>query len=123
MGIENPVHLAFFAVVALLVLGPRRLPEMARALGRGIREFRDAMSLDGDRPIEHAPIVAEPPLAAPAPAWQPQASAQGDPLTDSFTHAQAPHADPAPARAQGAPAEVDPARPIPSGDAPDGRTL
>jgi len=119
MGIENPVHLAFLAVVALLVLGPRRLPEMARALGRGIREFRDAMSLDDDRPIEHAPIVAEPPLAAPAPEWQPQ----GDPLADSFTHAQAAHADPAPARPQDVQAEVDPARPIPSGDAPDGRTL
>jgi sec-independent protein translocase protein TatA len=44
MGIENPVHLIFLAAVALLVLGPRRLPELARSLGRGIREFRQAMS-------------------------------------------------------------------------------
>ncbi|HEY7829079.1 MAG TPA: twin-arginine translocase TatA/TatE family subunit [Solirubrobacteraceae bacterium] len=44
MGIENPVHLVFLAVVALLVLGPKRLPEMARALGKGMREFRQAMS-------------------------------------------------------------------------------
>jgi sec-independent protein translocase protein TatA len=42
MGIDNPVHLLFIAVVALVVLGPRRLPELARALGRGIREFRGA---------------------------------------------------------------------------------
>jgi sec-independent protein translocase protein TatA len=44
MGIENPVHLIFIAAVALVVLGPKRLPEMARALGKGMREFREAMS-------------------------------------------------------------------------------
>jgi sec-independent protein translocase protein TatA len=43
MGIENPVHLLFVAAVALLVLGPRRLPELARSLGRGIRELREAL--------------------------------------------------------------------------------
>src|SRR3977135_3067847 len=44
MGIENPVHLLFIAIVALVVLGPKRLPELARALGKGMREFRQAMS-------------------------------------------------------------------------------
>lgn len=44
MGIENPVHLIFIAAVALVVLGPKRLPEVARALGKGVREFREAMS-------------------------------------------------------------------------------
>lgn len=48
MGIENPLHLLFVAAVALIVLGPKRLPELARALGRGIREFRDAMSGEGE---------------------------------------------------------------------------
>jgi sec-independent protein translocase protein TatA len=33
-------------VIALLVLGPQRLPEMARNLGKGIREFKEAISLD-----------------------------------------------------------------------------
>jgi sec-independent protein translocase protein TatA len=47
MGIENPVHLLFLAVVALVVLGPKRLPELARAAGKGMREFRD--SLSGER--------------------------------------------------------------------------
>ena len=44
MGIENPVHLLFIAAVALIVLGPRRLPELARALGKGIREFRESIA-------------------------------------------------------------------------------
>ena len=50
MGIENPVHLLFIAIVALLVLGPKRLPELARALGHGIREFRQAVSQESERP-------------------------------------------------------------------------
>jgi TatA/E family protein of Tat protein translocase len=42
MGIESPLHLLFLGVVALIVLGPKRLPDLARALGKGIREFRGA---------------------------------------------------------------------------------
>ena len=58
MGIENPVHLLFIAVVALVVLGPTPLPELARALGKGIREFREAISAEAERggvaaPEEH----------------------------------------------------------------------
>ena len=43
MGIESPLHLLFIGAVALIVLGPKRLPELARALGKGMREFRDAL--------------------------------------------------------------------------------
>jgi TatA/E family protein of Tat protein translocase len=61
VGIENPVHLLFIALVALIFLGPRRLPELARALGRGVREFREAMSGEHDPeaasgPAERGPI-------------------------------------------------------------------
>jgi sec-independent protein translocase protein TatA len=52
MGIENPVHLLFIGAVALLVLGPKRLPELARALGKGMREFRQAMSGEGQEETE-----------------------------------------------------------------------
>jgi TatA/E family protein of Tat protein translocase len=44
VGIENPVHLLFIGAVALVVLGPKRLPSLARALGDGIREFREAIA-------------------------------------------------------------------------------
>ena len=35
-------------VIALIVLGPQRLPDMARSVGRGMREFRTALSSDHD---------------------------------------------------------------------------
>jgi TatA/E family protein of Tat protein translocase len=62
MGIENPVHLLYIAAVALLVLGPKRLPEVARALGHGIRELREAMSQPAGPPAAHeqAPAAPEP---------------------------------------------------------------
>lgn len=59
MGIENPVHLLFIAVVALVVLGPKRLPELARALGKGVREFREAISTGGSDPAPAAPPAQE----------------------------------------------------------------
>ena len=49
VGIESPVHLLFIAAVALIVLGPKRLPELARALGKGMREFRDALGDEAER--------------------------------------------------------------------------
>ncbi len=44
MSLISPVHLLFFAAIALIVLGPKRLPELARALGAGMREFRDMLN-------------------------------------------------------------------------------
>jgi len=39
-------------IVALLVFGPKRLPEIGRSLGRGMREFKDSISGDKDRDEE-----------------------------------------------------------------------
>ena len=68
MGIENPVHLLFIAAVALVVLGPRRLPELARSLGKGIREFREAMSDGSAVGTPHAPASSarSPPTSPPS---------------------------------------------------------
>lgn len=44
--ILQPTHLLFILAVALLVLGPKRLPEVGRALGRGLRDFRSALNTD-----------------------------------------------------------------------------
>lgn len=76
MGIENPVHLIFIAAVALIVLGPRRLPDLARSLGNGLREFREAMSQSSERHDDHhqAPAPAAPPPPAPVQAPPPAAA-------------------------------------------------
>ena len=47
----GPVELAVVLVVALLVMGPKKLPELARTLGRGLAEFRRA-SVDLRRSID-----------------------------------------------------------------------
>jgi TatA/E family protein of Tat protein translocase len=49
VGIDNPVHLLFIAAVALIVLGPKRLPALAKALGQAMREFRASLE-EGSAP-------------------------------------------------------------------------
>lgn len=44
----SPMELIVIAVIALIVLGPNRLPEAARSVGRGIREMRDSFQGVGD---------------------------------------------------------------------------
>jgi sec-independent protein translocase protein TatA len=46
MGLDNPIHLAFLLVILLLVFGAKRLPEMGRSLGSGLRGFKE--SINGD---------------------------------------------------------------------------
>lgn len=43
MDIFTPVHLIIILVIALLLFGPKRLPEIGQGLGKTIREFRNAM--------------------------------------------------------------------------------
>jgi len=40
----GPLELLVVGIIALLVLGPKRLPEVGRSLGKGLREFRDSMA-------------------------------------------------------------------------------
>ena len=50
MGLDNPIHIAILLVILLLVFGAKRLPEMGRSLGSGMRGFRDALSGDAAKP-------------------------------------------------------------------------
>jgi sec-independent protein translocase protein TatA len=54
--ILQPTHLLFVLVVALIVLGPKRLPEVGRSLGRGLRDFRSAISGQDE---EHSPEMVQ----------------------------------------------------------------
>jgi sec-independent protein translocase protein TatA len=60
-GILQPTHLIILLAIALLFLGPKRLPEAGRALGQGLREFRSSItgSHGDDRQITAAPEVTE----------------------------------------------------------------
>ena len=48
-GLLQPMHLILIAIIAIIFLGPKRLPELGRGLGEGIRGFRDAFS-GNDKP-------------------------------------------------------------------------
>ncbi|MBV9087124.1 MAG: twin-arginine translocase TatA/TatE family subunit [Acidobacteriaceae bacterium] len=48
-GLFQPMHLLVILGIALLVFGPKKLPELGKGLGDGIRGFREAMK-DGDKP-------------------------------------------------------------------------
>lgn len=44
MGLDNPIHLALLLMIMLLVFGAKRLPEMGRSLGDGLRGFKEAVN-------------------------------------------------------------------------------
>ena len=50
-GLFQPMHLLIIAGIALLILGPKKLPELGKGLGDGIRGFKSAMNGD-DKPVE-----------------------------------------------------------------------
>jgi sec-independent protein translocase protein TatA len=49
IGLDNPIHLVFLLVILLLLFGAKRLPEMGRSLGSGMRGFKE--SLSGEPPV------------------------------------------------------------------------
>jgi sec-independent protein translocase protein TatA len=50
-GFDNPIHLLLLFGVVLMVFGAKRLPEVGRGLGSGIRGFRDSL-LNPDEPAQ-----------------------------------------------------------------------
>ena len=74
----GPLELVIILVIALLILGPGRLPDVGSALGKSIREFRKASTDLGDSmKVDTSPLPPETPdaptaPAAPAPAVAPQ---------------------------------------------------
>ncbi|HET9103490.1 MAG TPA: twin-arginine translocase TatA/TatE family subunit [Solirubrobacteraceae bacterium] len=72
IGLENPLHLAIILVVVLMVFGAKRLPEMGKSLGTGLRGFKDAVSGNEHQPsflaehTETATILDREPETTPA---------------------------------------------------------
>lgn len=92
MGLDNPLHIAFLVVILLLVFGAKRLPEIGRSLGGGMREFKESISGESKQqpaltptaqqpapPAQQAPVAQpqQPPVAQPAPPAQAPAEPQG----------------------------------------------
>jgi len=69
MGLDNPIHIAFLLIILLLVFGAKRLPEMGRSLGSGMRGFKDSLSGENvtqslsAQQHEPAPAAATPAVA------------------------------------------------------------
>ncbi len=74
MGLDNPLHIVILVVVLLLVFGARRLPEIGRSLGSGMREFKDSISGES-KPTLPPAEQPQPPAVTPAAAAPPQAAA------------------------------------------------
>ncbi len=59
-GLESPAHLLIVLVIAMLVLGPKRLPQVGRSLGSGIRQFKASLEGKDEHEADQADDDARP---------------------------------------------------------------
>jgi len=57
-GLLQPTHLIILLAVALIFLGPKRLPSAGRAIGQGLREFKDSINRE-PKPLAEATMTAD----------------------------------------------------------------
>jgi sec-independent protein translocase protein TatA len=57
-GLFQPMHLLIIFGIALLVFGPKKLPELGKGLGESIRGFKSAMKADEEKPASTTITVA-----------------------------------------------------------------
>jgi sec-independent protein translocase protein TatA len=70
----GPMEIMIVLVIALVVFGPKRLPELGKSVGKGIREFRGSVS--GEHSDDEAPLAVEqPPVVAHGPATKTNSAA------------------------------------------------
>jgi len=53
----GPMELIVVLIVALLILGPKKLPDVGRSVGKGMREFKNAVTGGGDEPDKLPPAA------------------------------------------------------------------
>jgi sec-independent protein translocase protein TatA len=61
MGNIGPMEIIVVLIIALVVFGPKRLPDLGHSLGKGIREFKGSVTGESDGPaqVESTPVQAE----------------------------------------------------------------
>ena len=64
-GWTSPTHLVALLLIALLLFGARRLPEIGRSLGSGMREFKDSVSGDSEKPRAELPAPIDASVTVP----------------------------------------------------------
>jgi sec-independent protein translocase protein TatA len=111
-GLLQPTHLIFLLILALLLFGAKRLPEIGRSLGVGMREFKDSVTgVQEATKIDTSRSELPPPQpvqeAAPAPAPASVAAAAPAPVA-APAPAEAPAATEAPAPAAAPEQETEP---------------
>jgi sec-independent protein translocase protein TatA len=74
-GLFQPMHLLLLLGIALLIFGPKRLPELGKGLGTSIRDFKDAMSGPKSDDRSNSQLEAPKASVATAPSAQPAAPA------------------------------------------------
>jgi sec-independent protein translocase protein TatA len=89
--ILQPTHLLFILIVALLVLGPKRLPEVGRSLGRGLRDFRSAISGEESPEAPIPPTTSQTPAQPVQPAQPIEPPQPAQPAQPTEAAAPAPH--------------------------------
>jgi sec-independent protein translocase protein TatA len=61
----GPMEIMIVLIIALVVFGPKRLPELGKSVGKGIREFKGSISGEHDDAEEKTPLAVEqPPVVA-----------------------------------------------------------
>jgi sec-independent protein translocase protein TatA len=81
----GPLELAIVLIIALVVFGPKRLPELGRSVGRGIREFKSSISGDDDDDDDDEP-QPQAKIESAQPPPPPSESAQGEKADETVVH-------------------------------------
>lgn len=62
---DSPIHLLIVAIVVLVLFGGRKIPEVMKGLGQGVREFKEGMRGDQAQPPSQSQSQASQPTSAP----------------------------------------------------------
>ena len=67
MPTPGPLEIVILLVIVLLIFGPKRLPDLGRSLGRGMREFKDSVTGKDDEPHEIPRVTEDEPVTTTRP--------------------------------------------------------